>query len=200
MDWAPLTELIFPSRCLGCGVLGISICTRCRPQWNPHIYRKAIEGLTIYSSIHYSSVAQKVVLAAKEGGLHQADQLVVEALLRSLTYFRKERGEGVLVPIPSRKDAVRKRGRSFIEVITSEIDYPFSHSLSISRRIRDHSTLSHDQRFKNINGAFSANHYVSGDVILIDDIVTSGSTLLEARRAFRRRGIKVKGAITACMA
>ena len=195
-----LTELIFPSRCLGCGVLGLSICTRCRPQWNPHIYRRSQEGLAIYSAITYSHVAQKVILAAKENGLRQADELVVEALSKSLYFFRKERGEGILVPIPSRKDAERKRGRSFIQSLTSQLDYPSASLLTISRRVRDHGTLSHEDRFANINGAFIASPKYVGDVILIDDIVTSGSTLLEARRAFMRRGISVKGAITACMA
>ena len=53
---------------------------------------------------------------------------------------------------------------------------------------------------KNLDSAFRVSAIPSGDVILIDDIVTSGATLLEAKRAFQRRGITVKGAITAAMA
>lgn len=124
MRLSAIHELIFPTRCLGCGVLGLSICTQCRPQWNPHIYRRAYDGLTIYSAIQYSQVAQKVVLAAKEGGLFRADQLIVDALRKSLAYFLKEQGDGVLVPIPSRGDARRKRGRNFIESLTRELNYP----------------------------------------------------------------------------
>ena len=40
---------------------------------------------------------------------------------------------------------------------------------------------------------------VDTDVILVDDLLTTGATLLEARRALEVRGIRVIAAITACL-
>ena len=200
MSLAELTELIFPSRCIGCRALGLSLCSRCRRYWNPHIYRRTISGLTIYSAIEYSPIAQKVVLGAKESGYRICDDLIVEALKHSLKYFSREIGNATLVPIPSKQSAQRKRGRDFIAAMTSRVETANQSALRVSKRVRDQSQLSVDQRARNVQGAFEVISVPIGDVILIDDIVTSGATLLEARRAFARRGVRVKGAITAVMA
>jgi hypothetical protein len=100
-----LSELMFPSRCLGCRQLGIGICSTCRASWHPHIYRSSIaaDGFSfpVYSAVTYSLVAQKVLLGAKESALHDADRLILQALSHSLAYFYSEVGIADLVPIPS---------------------------------------------------------------------------------------------------
>lgn len=198
--FSELSELIFPSRCMSCGVLGPTICTPCRTRWNPHIYRKSIDGLRVYAAVPYSQTAQKIILGAKESGYRECDLLLIHALKKSLTSFLREVGDGVLVPIPSRAHAIRKRGRDFIFSLTQELEHPCENVLRLIRPVRDQSRLSYQLRYENLECAFQADTIESGDVILIDDIVTSGATLLEARRAFQRRGIRVKGAITAAMA
>ena len=195
-----LSQLIFPSRCMSCNVLGPSICADCRRNCNPHIYRQNLDGLSIYSSIRYSPTAQKIILGAKESGIRACDDLVISALKNSLKYFVHERGGGVLVPIPSRPSAKRKRARDFIESLTEQLELPSSNALCIRSFTRDQSRLTHEQRASNLAGAVVTCSTVSGEVILIDDVVTSGSTLLEAKKALMRRGIVVKGAITAVMA
>ena len=195
-----LSQLIFPSRCLSCNALGPSICSQCRSTWNPHIYRQALDGLTVYSSIRYSPTAQKIILGAKESGLKVCDDLVVGSLKTSLHYFLREKGDGFLVPIPSRTSVRRKRARDFIFEIAMQLDYPVLQLLQVARYVRDQSQLTYEQRAKNLSGAFHVNTMTHGEVILIDDVVTSGSTLLEAKKALMRRGIIVKGAITAVMA
>lgn len=159
-----------------------------------------MDGLIIYSSIRYSPTAQKIILGAKETGLKACDDLVLTALQTSLQYFVRELGDGVLVPIPSRPTARRKRARDFISDLVSRMEYPSKQLLEIQRYVRDQSRLTHNQRVANLAGVFSSQIFLSGEVILIDDVVTSGSTLLEAKRALMRRGIVVKGAVTAVMA
>lgn len=195
-----LAELIFPTRCIACGVLGISICSDCRSGWNPHIYRRVVGSFYSYSSIPYSTIAQKVILASKENSLKEADRLVVEALEKSLFYFYRERGRAPLVPIPARKGSLRRRGRDYILELTKLMNVESIQLLSVTRSVRDQSALPHHKRGENVHHAFKAIHCDVGEVILIDDIVTSGATLLEAQRALQRRGVAVKGAITACMA
>ena len=83
--WPELQELLFPTRCLGCHELGLSLCSSCRTSWHPHIYRGTSRWqvaapqqqiFPIYSAITYSPVASKVLLAAKESGIVLADQLL----------------------------------------------------------------------------------------------------------------------------
>ena len=217
-----LSELVFPVRCLGCLTLGLEICSHCRADWNPHIYR-AIHGnhenrVISYSAIQYSPTASRVLLAAKENALAIADNLVMHSLEHVLKYFQREIGGEILVPIPSRKSASRKRGRSFMAEITQDLSITsgldFQDLLIHNRKVADQTTLHAREREENLAGAFSINVPNKGrqqrmrlgkidrekPVIIIDDLVTTGSTLLEAARALRSGGFTVAGAVTACVA
>lgn len=113
--------------------------------------------------------------------------------------------EATLLPIPGSKRAIRKRGRDFIRVITIEVSkrtgIPVSSGLQINRKLLDQSRLSAIDRNRNISGAFEFNGpEIKGEIFLVDDLVTTGSTLLEAKRALNTQGIPVNRAITACMA
>jgi predicted amidophosphoribosyltransferase len=77
--------------------------------------------------------------------------------------------------------------------------------LQVSRRVLDQSGLTKIQRSENMQGAFSVKNgtYLRGDVILIDDVVTTGATLREAARALNSQSSHPFGtvsAVTACVA
>jgi len=202
-----LGELIFPVRCLGCGALGLEICSLCRKFWQPRIYRTLSRQkpyFPIYSAIPYSPIAGKVLLAAKENGIQQADQLIVSALSHSLALCIKEQGAGFLVPIPSRKSVARLRGRQFIAELTREISYgeqvPTFEVLTHTRVVKDQSKLDAKHRAENLAGALVSMRFQSGKAIIVDDLVTTGATLHEAARALHAKGIEVLAAVTACVA
>lgn len=202
-----LQELLFPVRCIGCSALGLEICSSCRKFWHPHIYRSwthTAPHVPIYSAVHYSPLASKIILAAKENGILQAELLITSALTHALRYCIRESGAEFLVPIPSRKSAARLRGRQFIYDLTNRISQetriPRFEILTHTRDVKDQSTLDAKAREINLRGALSADRYLSGKAILIDDLVTTGATLSEAARALRAQGIEVSAAITACVA
>jgi predicted amidophosphoribosyltransferase len=211
--WPELQELLFPTRCLGCHELGLSLCSSCLASWHPHIYRGTSRWqvaapqqqiFPIYSAITYSPVASKVLLAAKESGIALADQLLQQALSQTLRIFLREQSGNFLVPIPSRKSAARLRGRQFVveltEILGKELLIPTANLLSHQRKVRDQSSLTADARHRNIAGSLRAHRYLPGRAIIIDDLVTSGATLQEAARALTYEGIEVAGAVTACVA
>jgi predicted amidophosphoribosyltransferase len=202
-----LQEIIFPSRCLGCGQLGLEICSLCRKNWHPHIYRQWSQHLPtfpIYSAVTYSPIAGKVLLAAKENNLVIADQLIYKALGHSLTFALREIGGDFLIPIPSRRSVARSRGRQFIAALTYQLSVetglPAYENLEHIRRVRDQSSLDAKSRFHNLDGSMKSLNFLSGKAIVIDDLVTTGATLQEAVRALRDRGIEVAAAVTACVA
>lgn len=206
-----LNELIFPSRCLSCGELGISLCSQCRRGWNPHLYQSEIgrdsaTRLTVYSSVLYSEIAQKIILGAKESHLKKCDQLVSEAITHALQSFPERSRADFLVPIPSRKSAARLRGRQFITDVSQQASEKFSipirSPLIHRRRVRDQSGLHSEERWNNLEGAFvvEGEQVLRGSALLIDDLLTTGATLSEAARALRYAGITVIGAVTAALA
>lgn len=206
----PIKELLFPVHCFGCGVLGIEICSVCRRYWNPHFYIQNIEGMQIYSAIRYSPIAKAVVINAKENSIKIADELIINALhicLKRLPTSVLRRA--ILIPVPGSRRAIRKRGRDFILEITNELSLrsgiPVVTGMKIKRNLLDQSRLSAVDRKRNIHGNFAFSYAagfseIKGELILVDDLVTTGATLLEARRALQEQGLVVNRAITACMA
>ena len=202
------SDLLFPERCISCGVLGSTLCTKCRRSWSPRIYRTHLTSakLTVTSSILYSTVAQRIILAAKESQIKVADRLVADAIEHSITQVLSLDWIDTLIPIPSRSSATRLRGRQFVESVTTiaarssgvAIATPLIHS----RKIRDQSGLSHQQRRNNLDGALVVERRDEplGRVLLVDDLITTGATLAEAARALRYAGIEVIGAVTAALA
>lgn len=212
-----LTEIIFPSRCIGCTRLGISICSECRKQWHPHIYQREIncngKDFPVLSAIQYSPIASRVLLSAKESQIRAADQLIVNGIVHSLNTFVKRYGSATLVPVPSRKSANRKRGRNFLKEITSQVAVEVGLSsislLTHSRRVKDQSRLNITDRSENVSRAFTIAPELTAQlsagntgpmIIVIDDLITTGATLSEAIRALRTAGFTVLGAVTSCTA
>ena len=199
-------QLLFPTRCFGCNVIGLPICAKCRREWHPHYYSTQIAKLQIHSGVMYSPIASKIILAAKENGLAGADTLVIDSIIHVLSVARFDDHNIRLVPIPSSPSARRRRGRSFIVDITSKIGrqlgIPVSDSLELCRKVVDQSGLDAATRAENMHGAFALKRgaFPRGDLILIDDVVTTGATLTEAAKVLRLQGLHVLASVTACVA
>jgi predicted amidophosphoribosyltransferase len=202
-----LSQLIFPGRCFGCRVLGPSICSACRSDWHPHYYKTKFDALTVHSALLYTPTASKIILAAKESGLKGADELLIDTITHVLSKVIPNNTLYRLVPVPSSKPSQRRRGRSFVVDLVSQISQrtgiPMIDCLQLSRRVQDQSGLHRDERAINLAGAFSLTSHARGELILVDDVVTTGATLREAARAVNSRGFQAVGsvtAITACVA
>ena len=204
-----LAQLIFPTRCYGCNRLGIAICTDCRREWIPHYYKTHIDSMNVHSALLYTPTASKIIMAAKENSLKGADQLLTSAIIHVLQKAKLNSHYYQLVPIPSSKTSQRRRGRSFIvdlcKEISSQTGFSMNDCLDLSRRVSDQSGLSRIERLSNMKGAFvlKSDAIVRGDLILIDDVVTTGATLREAARALNSQGFHAIGsvsAVTACVA
>ena len=204
-----LKYLLFPTRCFGCRDLGYLICSNCRKLWNPHIYKSTIVDLAVYSAIPYSPVAKNILLAAKEQSIKSADQLVRSAMAASLRVLFQKYPNSALVPIPSAPASNRRRGRDFINemaiFVAKDMGVGVLPLLEQQRLVRDQSKLNIASRRENLAMALSIKpqlrgNYSSESVVILDDLVTTGSTINEANRALTKAGFKVQAAATACVA
>ncbi|MFM1985632.1 MAG: hypothetical protein RLZZ295_798, partial [Actinomycetota bacterium] len=197
-----LSQLLFPTRCYGCNRLGISICTDCRREWIPHYYKTRIDSLYVHSALLYTPTASKIIMAAKESSIKGADQLLISAIIHVLEKAKLDSHYFQLVPVPSSKTSQRRRGRSFIVDLTRNISeqtgIAINDCLIVSRRVSDQSGLSRIERVSNMKGAFvlKPNAIVRGELILIDDVVTTGATLREAARALNSQGFHAIGSVS----
>lgn len=108
--------------------------------------------------------------------------------------------EFILLPIPITNERRTERGYNQSEYIAKAIlENDISHTLLYApqwfQKVKETPRQSHSQskedRVSNLLGSFEASHKVEGKcVILIDDVVTTGSTLSEARKTLLEAGAK----------
>ncbi|MEY3919236.1 MAG: hypothetical protein RLZ15_30 [Actinomycetota bacterium] len=145
-------------------------------------------------------------MGAKENSYKLADQLIIDALLNCLKRLPSHiLRDAILMPIPGSKRSIRKRGRDFLCEITTELGkrsgLDVVSGMNVNRTLLDQSGLSAIDRKRNIQGAFNFDGPdIKGEILLVDDLVTTGATLLEAKRALNANGFSANRAITACVA
>lgn len=95
---------------------------------------------------------------------------------------------------PSTPSAYRSRGFVPVKLLLAKSKQPKPVlSLRLARKIRDQRTLGAQERMVNLSGAFMAPALRGKKVLLFDDVLTSGATLWEMRRAIELAGGEVIG-------
>ena len=100
-----------------------------------------------------------------------------------------------IVPVPLHWSRKLWRGFNqtelFCEILSAETKIPVWHGLRRVKRTRQQAKLSREQRKKNLLSAFSLkgeNFYLNGNILLIDDVMTTGATLHAATEVLLSEG------------
>lgn len=129
------------------------------------------------------------------GGLDPA----ADALVRALALAAAARAPGpppdLVVPVPSHPSRLRARGFNPASELAAAIAARARLRLGVRalERVRDTPTQTGQGRAarrRNLRGAFRAGGPAPARIWLVDDVVTTGSTLAEAARALRRAGAR----------
>jgi len=108
----------------------------------------------------------------------------------------------VLVPVPLARARERERGFNqaalLAERVARALDAPLrSRWLARTRATAPQTALNATERRVNVSGAFVASTSAAGaDVVLVDDVLTTGATAAECARALRAAGARSVGVLT----
>ena len=210
-------DLIFPIRCLECGLEGKYLCDECLSKVrlsNPsciECHRFAIRGYThkrckrlesvdrVHSLWNYDGIIRRAILALKYKFAYKvADELAqrsVEKLKKEGFFFAKD---VVLIPIPLHRQRKNWRGFNQAEEIGKIIAcaMKWNYKTNAIKRLKKtipQTELKQKERAKNVIGAFSFLHgdnLKSKNVVLFDDVLTTGSTIREAGKVLKQNGVK----------
>jgi predicted amidophosphoribosyltransferase len=101
---------------------------------------------------------------------------------------------GVLVPVPLGRRRRRQRGYNQAEVLTRKIaaatGRPWLEGLQRVRETEAQVGRGGAERRLSLEGAFAWRGRVPDEVLLVDDVVTTGATLVECAGAARAAGVK----------
>lgn len=116
--------------------------------------------------------------------------------------------KAILVPIPLSKKRLRERGFNQSEILAEELSYRnqgrnFTVETSVLYRTKDTGSQAlikdRETRMNNVKGCFAVsnkNKILGKNIILIDDITTTGATLEEARKVLVDNGARRVIAVT----
>lgn len=187
-------DVLAPSPCLSCNRLGSPFCLACKAGI-PIAVREVQIGFSGWAVTEYAGTAANLVNEIKERGRTLLLNWMVEQL------DDVEVPEGVtLVAVPSSKAAWRQRGFVPAEELARRLARRrlaayLPSVLSYSRAAADQVSLGRSERRLNREGSMAAKP-CNAKVLLVDDVVTSGATLREAKRALEAAGAQVVGFVT----
>lgn len=211
-------DAIFPKFCIRCGLEGVWVCDSCSEKfqkWNGQgcsvCKKKSIHLLCgdcakdapvsfLFSAYSYADpYIKKTVHALKYEYISEIGRFMGMLLAEKYRDFgHGYASDAHVVPIPIHRKRFRDRGFNQSELIarafaeTANIMYVPN---AIERVIDTQSqvNLSGSERIQNVSGAFAVRNMRSiyGETVyLIDDVCTTGATLLETARTLRAAGVK----------
>ena len=203
--WRSVLELLFPGACARCGtaVGREALCPRCRLELlrlAPGFETAAptpLESWVAAVSFEDEAAAWLRRFKYPEPGLFGLDP-AAEAVVATLIGEAGRRAPGpapdLIVPVPLHPLRLRQRGFNPAGLLAAALarDRKLPVDPAALTRIRNtpsQTRLARSRRTRNVSGAFRArNRALPGRIWLVDDVVTTGSTLREAARALRRAG------------
>jgi len=214
-------DLVYPPECVHCGKIGFRCCPVCWEQRS--LYDQKIcqicgkplgQNSVCADCLPLSSPLEKVRSAGEYDGVlrdfilslkYQRNIGLAELILPDLmhvltnTCFQFE----LLIPVPLNKFRQRERGYNQVttwgKLLSNGLDIPIlSTGLKRERNTASQVTLSVEERLENVCDAFSANsEMIAGkNILLLDDVITTGATLTECARTLKQAGAKHISALT----
>lgn len=206
-----LLDLLLPCPCVACGGDRGPVCRDCAAQrWLParRDPKPRPAGLPpVWSAGEYGGALRDLVLAYKEHACWPALRPLSSALADTLLAVRADLARGdplLVVPVPSSPAARRRRGHQHVLALCRRAGHlpalraaGFAPAglLASTRQVADQAGLTADARRRNLAGSMTCRpvpaRLAGRTCVVVDDVVTTGSTALEATRALERAGFPV---------
>ena len=217
-----ILDFFFPKRCVGCGRIGRYFCDDCRAKIRyiaanecicPMCGRLALDGAThpgcrtrygldgLTSFFHYNGPVRKAVKALKYRRVSDLASEFVSLIPTKL--LSSNLLSSLFIPVPLHTSRFRLRGFNQAEVlgriVAGRLNIPVE--TDILRRVKMTDSQvdmkNRDERLKNMKNVFQAVKTIQNkDIMLFDDVCTTGATMRSAANALKRAGAKRVWAVT----
>ena len=217
-------DLLFPKRCVSCGKFGAYICKDCFAKIEfiqkpvcPVCQRQAVGGKThpgcqgrlrldgLVVATRYSGSVKKAIAKVKYKWAYDIAKILIDLIVVNLWKFDLA-SDLILVPVPLHVRRKKWRGFNQAEILAKSLSLKFNQPYGeyLARIIETASQvgLKKDERKKNVKGAFRlrTGADVSGkNILLVDDVYTSGATMQEACRVLKKAGAKTVWAMAVAL-
>jgi ComF family protein len=184
----------FGERCLRCDSLSPSsrTCVRCRAA-GPLSY--------VWISTNYEAAAQQLVRKYKFGHLRAAAGPLSGLMIETFLIASPPAADYLIIPVPTATSRMRQRGFGHSELLARMISQKLRmEQCSGLRRLGQSRQLGsgRQDRLTQLVDSFAVknpNRIAGRDILLIDDVLTTGGTLISAAKALKLAGAKQVNAL-----
>ncbi len=199
-------DIVFPPQCAGCQQSGTILCATCFARMQPTIllpYRQewqALYGLVALNS-YYDPLRTCIHALKYEGVTKLAEPL---GMLLAQTYLRYNLDADMFLSVPLHNERYKQRGYNhahlLAQVCATMLEVPLREDILVrSRATSAQVGLSAYERHQNVTGAFSyvatTESLYNRNIIIIDDVCTTGATLDACAATLLRAGAASVGGL-----
>jgi ComF family protein len=208
-------DLAFPAACSGCGREGAPLCGACLPEVDARLNLPGGTPIGLPADLPapllqlewcapFAGPVRSALHDLKYAGERRLAGPLGEAVARR--WARVGTGADLVIPVPVHADRERQRGYDqaalIAEVAGERLGLPVIRALERERATVAQFELGRDERAANVAGAFRLRRSrgrlpaVAGHwILLVDDVVTTGSTLAACAVALEHAGARAVSAI-----
>jgi competence protein ComFC len=215
-----LLDLLLPRRCVVCRVPGAALCPACTsslPRLAPPLCARCgapvvwpvarclecsgrrIPFASARAAVEYDASVRTLVSAWKERGLRTIASLAADLVAEVVAMPAGRPSLQLITFVPADGDRRRERGHDPPARLARELgrrwELPVEPLLARTRLVRPQRGLARAERRRNVRGAFRSKP-VSGRVVLVDDVYTTGATVAAAATALRAAGARSVDVVT----
>ena len=204
-----IISAIFPSRCPFCRKVIREeefCCEDCKKKFPNRVIKSLAKwNFTCISSFPYCENFRKAVLTLKKQktlGI-PLGKILAESITEGYADFHFD----IITAVPLYKSKFKKRGYNQAEILAREvskkISVPYIEVLDKIKNTKDQHLLKGRARIFNVLNAYRAKDkdiIANKNILIIDDIITTGCTLGECARVIRKAGANKVYCATVCRA
>lgn len=193
-----ILDILFPVECLGCQEEGEWLCERCFksiPLEVRFIEKECLDHVLVCAS-YKNELLKRAIHTFKYDYVSELSETLGKMLVKILRKVSLP-SEFLLVPVPLHKKRVKERGFNQAELLAMEITKGFGapvvNALCRKRHTFPQVKLDEKERQKNVQGAFGCLEHSkikNQNVILVDDVLTTGATMVECAKILKESGAK----------
>lgn len=207
-----ILDIVFPVKCIQCGETGADLCLTCLIG-TPEAGRESAGWIFPLYDYRHPTIKKALWLLKYKGRKRLANvfaEIIYEKILEELSDLSVMENftNVILIPIPLSPRRYRERGFNQAQLICEElikinnlrdsINIKLENNILIKPKDTKHQAHieNRNERLKNLTGSFAIKNaekislIKNKNIILIDDITTTGATLNEAKKTLKQAGAR----------
>lgn len=196
-----IKDILFPARCPYCSKVITKTeyaCPACKRQFPaPSIIRYAVGGYKCVSPFPYDGIFRKAVCRFKFGGGAGYSKQLSFTIADSVLEKFDPNCFDIITCVPMHKKRLKQRGYNQAELLAKEcsqiLKIPYSDLLEKYKENLEQHSIKASQRADNVRGVYKAvdkSAVKDKNILIIDDIITTGNTLGECAKMLMESGCK----------